>query len=85
MLLLGPQPLFLRMNMLVLDNDEERLARVERMLAQWRRQNAARTAIAASKVVGIVVDATPSIDASSCSRPGPELTMRINRRPPNSG
>jgi chorismate mutase len=45
------------------DHAEERLARVERMLAQCRRESAALKAIAASKVVVIVVDATPALDA----------------------
>jgi hypothetical protein len=35
---------------------EERLARVERMLAQCRRESAALKVIAASKVVVVVVD-----------------------------
>jgi hypothetical protein len=45
------------------DHAEERLARVERMLAQCRRESAALKAIAASKVVVVVVDATPALDA----------------------
>jgi len=39
------------------DHDEERVARVERMLAQCRRESAAFKAIVASKVVVIVVEA----------------------------
>jgi len=41
------------------NHDEERLARVERMLAQCRRENAALTAIAAAKIVDVVVAAVP--------------------------
>ena len=36
------------------DNAEERLARVERMLAQCQRENAALKAITASKIVVMV-------------------------------
>jgi hypothetical protein len=39
------------------DHAEERLARVERMLAQCRRESAALKVIAASKIVVVVVDA----------------------------
>jgi hypothetical protein len=49
--------------MVVSDHAEERLARVERMLAQCRRESAALKAIAASKVVAIVMDAAPALDA----------------------
>jgi hypothetical protein len=45
------------------DHDEERLARVERMLAQCRKEAAALKAIVASKVVVIVVDAAPPLGA----------------------
>ena len=51
------------------DHAEERLARVERMLAQCRRESAALKAIVASKVVVIVVDATPSLGAKHAVRP----------------
>ena len=50
------------------DHDEERLARVERMLAQCRRESAALKAIAASKVVVIVVEAAPPLDAKQAVR-----------------
>ena len=39
------------------NHDEERLARVERMLAQCRKEAAALKVIAASRVVVVVVDA----------------------------
>jgi hypothetical protein len=45
------------------DHAEERLARAERMLAQCRRESAALKAVLASKVVVIVVDAAPSLEA----------------------
>lgn len=51
------------------DHAEERLARVERMLAQCRRESAAPKAIAVSKVTVIVVDAVPSLDAQHTVRP----------------
>jgi hypothetical protein len=54
-----PQPLYSYMSMVVSDHAEERLARVERMLAQCQRQNVALKAVAASKVVVIVVKAAP--------------------------
>ena len=50
------------------DHAEERLARVERMLAQCRRESAALKAIAASKVVVIVVEATPALGRGSASK-----------------
>ena len=50
------------------DHAEERLARVERMLAQCRRESAALKAIA-SKVVVIVVEAAPPLDAKHAVRP----------------
>jgi hypothetical protein len=50
------------------DHAEERLARVERMLAQCRRESAALKAIAASKVVVIVMDTAP-LDAKHGARP----------------
>jgi hypothetical protein len=49
--------------MVVSDHAEERLARVERMLAQCRRESAALKAVAPSKVVAIVVDAAPAVHA----------------------
>ena len=55
--------------MLESDQAEERLARVERMLVQCRREAAALKAIAASKVVVIVVDAAPSLDGKRAVRP----------------
>jgi len=51
------------------DHAEERLARVERMLAQCRRESAALKAIASSKVIAIIVDTTPSLDAKHAVRP----------------
>lgn len=51
------------------DHAEERLARAERILAQCRRESAALKAIAASKVVGIVVDATPALNAVQPAKP----------------
>ena len=51
------------------DHAEERLARVERMLAQCRRESAALKAIAASKVVVIVVEAALSLGAKHAVRP----------------
>ena len=51
------------------DHAEERLARVERMLAQCRRESAALKAIAASKVVVILVDAAPSLGAKRTVKP----------------
>jgi len=51
------------------DHAEERLARVERMLAQYRRESAALKAFAASKVVVIVVDAAPSLGAKRTVQP----------------
>jgi len=57
-----PPKVFLLL-MVISDHAEERLARVERMLAQCRRESVALKAIAASKVVAIVVDSTPALDA----------------------
>jgi hypothetical protein len=51
------------------DHAEERLARAERMLAQCRRESAALKAVLASRVVVIVVDAAPSLDAKHAVRP----------------
>jgi hypothetical protein len=51
------------------DHAEERLARVERMLVQCRRESAALKAIAASKVVVIVVEAAPPLEAKHAVRP----------------
>ena len=62
----GPPAAF---TMVESDHAEERLARVERMLAQCRRESAALKAIAASKIVVIVVDAAPSLDAKHAVRP----------------
>ena len=50
------------------DHAEERLARVERMLAQCRRESAALNAIAASKIAVIVVDTTPALGRGSASK-----------------
>jgi hypothetical protein len=65
--------------MVVSDHAEERLARVERMLAQYRRQSAARKAIAASKVQVIVVDATSAIHAVRPGTPVNALGTRATR------
>jgi hypothetical protein len=54
---------------------EERFARVERMLAQCRRESAALKAIAASKVVVVVVEAAPSLDARSTLFVPPDRTF----------
>jgi hypothetical protein len=51
------------------NHEEERLARVERMLAQCRRESAALKVIAASKITVIVVEAAPSLDAKHAVRP----------------
>ena len=65
--------------MIEIDNAEERLARVERMLAQCRRESAALKAVAASKVVMIVVDAAPSLNARRAVRPAkPQTTRRAS-------
>ena len=48
---------------------EERLARVERMLAQCRRESAALKVIAASKVVVVVVDALGATRATKRAKP----------------
>jgi hypothetical protein len=53
------------------NHDEERLARVERMLEQCRRESAALKVIAASKVVEVVVNAlgaTPAIKPTTPKR-----------------
>jgi hypothetical protein len=55
--------------MVISDHAEERLARVERMLAQCRRESAALKAIAASKVAVIVVEVAPPLDAKHAVRP----------------
>jgi hypothetical protein len=55
--------------MVINDHAEERLARVERMLAQCRRQNAAINAVAASKVAVIVVNAAPPLGVTDSIRP----------------
>lgn len=56
-------------NMLESNHTEERLARVERMLAQCQREAAALKAIAASKVVVIKVYAAPPMNAKHVVRP----------------
>ena len=55
--------------MLESDHAEERLARVERMLAQCQRESAALEVIAASKVVGVMVEAAPPLNAKHVVRP----------------
>jgi len=55
--------------MLESDHSEERLARVERMLAQCRKEAAALRAIAASKVVVIIVEAAPPLNSKHAIRP----------------
>jgi hypothetical protein len=62
--------------MIETDEDEERLARVERMLAQCRRESAALKVVAASKVVLSVVDAAASLDAKHAVRPAKPQTTR---------
>jgi hypothetical protein len=61
------------------DHAEERLARVERMLAQCRRESAAVKAIA-SKVVVIVVEAAPPLDAKHAVRPAKLVQTEHTRR-----
>ena len=56
-------------NMLESNHTEERLARVERMLAQCQREAAALKAIAASKVMVIMVEAAPPLNAKHVVRP----------------
>ena len=51
------------------NHDEERLARVERMLAQCRRESAALKVIAASKVVVVVVEAAPLSGSTRTGQP----------------
>ncbi len=51
------------------NHDEERLARVERMLAQCRRESAALKVIAASKVVVIVVEAAHPLGSTHTVQP----------------
>ena len=67
MLLSGSPRSFL--HMVESDNTAERLARVERMLAQCRRESAALKVIAASKVTVIVVEAARSLDTKHAVRP----------------
>jgi hypothetical protein len=55
--------------MLESNHTEERLARVERMLAQCQREAAALKVIAASKVVVIMVEAAPPLNAKHVVRP----------------
>ena len=56
-------------NMLESNHTEERLARVERMLAQCQGEAAALKAIAASKLVVIMVEAAPPLNAKHVVRP----------------
>jgi hypothetical protein len=61
------------------DDAEERLARVERMLAKWRRESAAGKAVAASKVVAVRVNSALSLDTKHHvrpARPGHRATPR---------
>jgi hypothetical protein len=58
------------------DRAEERLARVERMLAQCRRESAALRAIAASKVVVIVVEAAHPLNANHAVRTAKTKPLR---------
>jgi hypothetical protein len=51
------------------DHTEERLARVERMLVQCRREASALKAVAASKVVVIVVKASPPLGSTHRIQP----------------
>ena len=51
------------------NQNEERLARVERMLAQCRRESGALKVIAASKVVVVVVDALGATRAVKRAKP----------------
>jgi hypothetical protein len=55
--------------MLESDHTEERLARVERMLAKCQRESAALKVIAASRVVVIMVEAAPPLNAKHVVRP----------------
>jgi hypothetical protein len=57
------------MSMVVSDHAEERRARVERMLAQCQRQNAALKAVAASKVMVIVMKAAPPLGSTKSIQP----------------
>jgi hypothetical protein len=61
------------------DHAEERLARVERMLAQCRRESAALKTIA-SKVVVIEVEAAPLLDAKHAVRPANLKTFKLSIR-----
>jgi hypothetical protein len=55
--------------MIEFNHNEERLARVERMLAQCRREAATLKAVAASKVVVIIVDDAPPLNAKHVVHP----------------
>ena len=58
--------------MVVCDHAEERLARVEQMLARCQRQNVTLKAVAVSNVAVIVVEAAPLLVARPSLRPAPE-------------
>ena len=78
MLLHGfPQPLFSRYVMVKSDYAEERLARVEQMMAQYRRHSAPLTAVAVEKIT-VTVDAAPSSDVPPELQPAPD--RRSNQR-----
>lgn len=69
MLLLGfPSPLSRVILMIESNHTEERLARVEHMLARCR-QAATRKAIAASKVVAIMLETATPLNAKHVVRP----------------
>jgi hypothetical protein len=55
--------------MLISDHAEERLTRVERTLVQCRREASALKAVAASKVVAIVVEAEPPFGSTRTIQP----------------
>ena len=59
------------------DYAEERLARVEQMMAQYRRHSAPLTAVAVAKIT-VMVDAAPSLDVPPALQPAPD--RRSNSR-----
>jgi hypothetical protein len=70
MLLRGfPSPLSRALIMIESDQTEERLARVEQMLARCQREAAALKAIVASKVVVIMLEAATPLNAKHIVRP----------------
>jgi hypothetical protein len=71
-LLASPAFLLFDKTMVVCDHAEERLARVEQVVARCERQNAALKAVAVSNVAVIVVEAAPSLVAPPSLRPAPD-------------